>query len=64
MTEETKRYTFGNDVVVVTRMSASILKAILVEGDKVDLDAAGYGSTVLEAIADLNEALRKAEAEQ
>jgi hypothetical protein len=64
MTEEIKRYTLGDDVVAVARLSVSVLKAFLVEGDKVDVDAAGYGSTVLEAIADLNEALRKAEAEQ
>ena len=67
MTEDhpTKRYSFGDDVVaVVTIIEGKSFKAYLVEGDKVDVDAAGYGSTVLEAIADLTAALRKAEAEQ
>jgi hypothetical protein len=55
-----KEYHFGDDTVRVMRMSASVLKAILIKGDKVNLDAAGYGGTELEAIADLNQALIKA----
>jgi len=60
-----KDYSFGDDIVAVaTMIEGKSYKAYLVKGDKVDVDAAGYGSTVLEAIANLTEALRKAEAEQ
>ena len=62
---EQKQYHFdGGETVRVIKMSASVFKAIMIAGDKVDLDAAGYGSTEMEAIADLNAALIKAEEDE
>jgi len=46
-------------VVVTIEMEPGKFKAYVKEGENEDLDVCGYGTTVMEAIADLVEQIRR-----